>query len=137
MGTPFVLDASVTLTWAFDDEHSVIADRAEALLSAASAVAVVPELWWYEVRNILLVGERRKRITPEASASFLRQLANINAEVDSLKSEGHLLDICRRHHLTVYDAAYLALAMRRAIPLATLDRALEAAAIAEGIKIVA
>lgn len=129
----FVLDASVTLAWAFDDEKNPVADQAEALLRTGSASAIVPDLWWYEVRNILLVGERRKRITAAGSALFLNQLALINVEMDSSRTEHPMLELARRHLITVYDAAYLALAVRRSVPLATQDNKLAGAALAEGV----
>jgi len=98
-------------------------------------LAIVPELWWYEVRNILLVGERRKRITAAGSALFLDQLAMINVEIDSSRAEHPMLELARRHLLTVYDAAYLGLAMRRRVALATQDVKLARAGLAEGVEI--
>lgn len=134
---PFVLDASTTLSWAFSDESNPVAERVEALLTSGSETALVPDLWWYEVRNILLVGERRQRISPQQTASFLHQIGKLKVAASLRRDEGLLLDLARRHNLTVYDSAYLALALREHLPLATLDRALVRAAAAEGVALVA
>lgn len=124
----FVLDASVTLTWAFPDESSPIARRAEEVLQTSGGGAVVPALWWYEVRNILLVNERRGRITAMETAIFLSQMAAVPISVVSPPDDGILLDLARQTRLTIYDASYLALAMQHGLPLATLDQALQSAA---------
>ena len=129
----FVLDASVTLTWAFPDEHHPVALRANQLLEETPEIALVPDLWWYEVRNILLVNERRGRITAEGTAVFLKSLVNLRIEIDSEHDGLPLLDLARSYELTVYDAAYLALAQRERIALATLDKALQAAARSAGV----
>src|SRR5580700_11301292 len=124
----FVLDASVTLSWAFRDEQHPVASRANQLLEKTPESALVPDLWWYEVRNILLVNERRGRISAEGTAIFLKSLVNLRIEVATERDEQALLDLARKHRLTVYDAAYLTLALRDGIPLATLDKSLQAAA---------
>jgi predicted nucleic acid-binding protein len=129
----FVLDASVTLSWAFPDESHPIALRAGQLLESSEESALVPSLWWYEVRNILIVNERRGRTTPLRTANFLKNLADLSIVTDFLQDEHIVLDLARQSHLTVYDAAYLALAMRERLPLATLDKALHVAALAAGV----
>lgn len=133
----FILDASATLSWAFADERGSSAFRAAKLLETGAEMALVPDLWWFEVRNILLMGERRGRISAAETESFLHQLSKLRIQLDAVRDENLLLDVARRHKLTVYDAAYLALAMRERIPLATLDKRLEAAAAAEGIALLA
>jgi predicted nucleic acid-binding protein len=127
---PFVLDASVTISWAFPDEQHPVAARAEALLQTAGELALVPSLWWYEVRNALLVSERRGRTTPDRTAVFLDNLSNLQIQVAPGAESNALLDLARSHGLSVYDAAYLSLAVRERLPLATLDRALVNAAAA-------
>lgn len=127
---PFVLDASITACWAFPDEHDARADA--ALGRVRIDEAVVPSLWWFEVRNILVVNERRKRITESGTNSFLRELARLRIRVDREPEEGVVLRLARAHRLSVYDASYLELALRQAIPVATLDGQLAAATIAEG-----
>jgi predicted nucleic acid-binding protein len=124
----FVLDASVTLSWAFADEADSIALRAEELLESATGEAIVPAFWWYEVLNILVVNERRGRITAAETAVFLKQIAELRISAVPDATEQSVLDISRQTRLTVYDAAYLALAIEEKLPLATLDRALQSAA---------
>jgi predicted nucleic acid-binding protein len=126
----FVLDASIAACWAFPDEHDLRADQ--ALTQARTEDAVVPSLWWFEVRNILIVNERRKRTTESRTSAFLRELAKMRFRVDQQPDEAAVLRLARVHSLSVYDASYLELALREAIPIATLDRQLAAAAIAEG-----
>jgi predicted nucleic acid-binding protein len=131
----FVLDASVTLTWAFPDEQNPIAQRAWQLLELTSESAIVPSLWWYEVRNILVVNERRGRITPSRTAIFLGELSVVPIVIDNAQDSLTVLEIARSYHLTIYDAAYLALALREHIPLATLDKDLRNAGLAAGVSL--
>jgi predicted nucleic acid-binding protein len=137
MSATFVLDASVTLTWAFPDEMHPMATRAAELLEKGLGSARVPALWWFEVRNILLVSERRGRITAEGTAEFLQSIAPLEIEAEEAKNEGSLFRLARKHRLTIYDAAYLDLAARGGIQIATLDKALRNAAVAEGIPLLA
>ncbi len=130
----FVLEASVTTTWAFDDESDPVAGAARDLMATESAT--VPSLWWYEVRNALLMGERRGRLRPSNTAYVLEQLSDLPITIDPGLDETTIFRLARRHNLTFYDASYLALALRRRAPLATLDRALIAAARAEGVGLV-
>jgi len=133
----FVLDASVTLSWAFPDEQNPIALRAAQLLEYSLDSALAPAIWWYEVRNVLVVNERRGRTTASRTASFLKEIADLDIVIDSAQSDQLVLDLSRQNGLTVYDAAYLALAIREGLPLATLDKALQAAALAVGIPLLA
>lgn len=127
----FVLDASVTINWAMRDESNPVADRALSELRAGAAV--VPGIWWYEVRNILVVNEQRERITPADSNRFLVDLQQLEIAIDNDPDSSAVLDLSRRLGRTIYDAAYLALALREHLPLATLDKNLEAAAVTAGI----
>jgi predicted nucleic acid-binding protein len=127
---PFVLDASIPACWALQDEQDPRADAAFARIRTEEAV--VPSLWWFEIRNILVVNERRKRITQSDTGIFLRALAGLRVRVDRQPEEGVVLRLARTHRLSVYDASYLELALREAIPLATLDAELTTAARAEG-----
>ncbi len=127
----FVLDASVTINWAMRDESNPIADLAFSELRSGTAIA--PAIWWYEVRNILVVNERRQRITPADSNRFLVDLQAFDIAIDNDPDSSAVLDLSRRLGRTIYDAAYLALALREHLPLATLDKHLESAATAEGI----
>ncbi|HEX5325602.1 MAG TPA: type II toxin-antitoxin system VapC family toxin [Acetobacteraceae bacterium] len=130
---PFVVDAAVTACWAFDDEDHPVA--ALALDRLRTDEAVVPGLWWFEVRNTLLVNERRGRLTESDTSVFLRGLAALGIHIDRAPDEGLILSLARRHRLTVYDASYLELACRDAICLATLDGDLAAAARVERIRL--
>lgn len=128
---PFVLDASVALAWAFAEDESNTAPAALGRLRTDEAVA--PALWWFEVRNTLVVGERRGRLTEADTAAFLGELARLGIAIDRAPQELDVLALARRYRLTVYDAAYLELAQRLGAPLATLDRELQAAARQSGI----
>ncbi|MBI1788909.1 MAG: type II toxin-antitoxin system VapC family toxin [Acidobacteria bacterium] len=128
---PFVLDASVAACWAFQDEDHPQADLALAQVRADEAVA--PALLWYEVRNILIVNERRKRLTESGTRAFLHDLSKLPIRVDRMPDEGQVLRLARTHRLSVYDAVYLELAQRESLHLATLDVDLAKAALAEGV----
>jgi predicted nucleic acid-binding protein len=128
---PFVLDASIAACWAFDDEDHPVA--ALALERIRTDEACVPSLWWFEVRNTLIVNERRKRLTESDTVAFLRGIARLGVLVDRSPEEADVLTLARRYRLTVYDAAYLELARREGVALATLDRDLAAAARAENV----
>jgi predicted nucleic acid-binding protein len=131
---PFVVDASVAASWFLPDERSPEADATYALLS--SDFAMVPSLWWYEIRNIFVVNERRGRINPDQTDAALSNLAHLPIELAADHDEQALFDLARRHRLTAYDAAYLELARRLQLRLATLDRALLTAARAEHVTLI-
>jgi predicted nucleic acid-binding protein len=127
----FVLDASIAACWCFHDEQDDRADLAFERLFIERAL--VPLLWWFEVRNVALIGERRKRVTDNETTVFLNRLEKFSIDLASLPDRTAVIALARRHNLTFYDAAYLELAKREKIPLATLDRALTAAAQKEGV----
>jgi predicted nucleic acid-binding protein len=127
----FVLDASITACWAFQDEDHP--DASLAFLQMSAEEAVVPCLWWFEVRNILVVNERRRRIAESDTARFLLNLSRLRIRLDRVPDEGAVLRLARTHRLSVYDAAYLELAQREGLPLATLDAELRKAAANEGV----
>jgi predicted nucleic acid-binding protein len=129
----FVVDASIVVAWAFDEVNAAALGARERMRREA---AVAPALWWFEVRNALVQGERRGRFTELRTARFLRDISRLAITVDRAPSETSVLTLARRHRLTVYDAAYLELALREALPMATLDEALANAARAEGISLV-
>ena len=131
---PFVLDALVTATWCFPDEEHETAEAAFDRLDGDEAV--VPALWWFEIRNILVVNERRGRIDAAETACFLADLERLSTRIDRDPDSEAVLGLARKHNLTGYDAAYLELARRLDLPLATLDRALAAAARADGVPLV-
>jgi predicted nucleic acid-binding protein len=127
----FVIDASIIAGLAFGEAPDAKISLAIDELAVREALA--PTLFFFEVRNALAVGERRGRTTPEGSADFLRRLASLPIRFAPLPADDLLMTLARKRKLTVYDAAYLELAKREALPLATLDRDLEKAAIAEGV----
>jgi predicted nucleic acid-binding protein len=126
-----VIDSSVASAWALPDEESELA--VVALRRLETDMAVVPALFWLEVRNTVIVSERRGRLDVAATTRFLTRRGAFSVLVDAEPVENAVLDLARRHGLTVYDAAYLELAQRRGLPLATLDRRLAAAALAAGV----
>jgi predicted nucleic acid-binding protein len=128
---PFVIDASVAACWAFDDEDHPVA--AIALERIRTDAARAPALLWFELRNILIVNERRKRIRKADTAGFLRGFSRLGVTFDRSPIEVDVLALARRRGLTVYDAAYLELARREGLTLATLDVGLAKAARAEGV----
>jgi predicted nucleic acid-binding protein len=128
-----VADASIVLASLLEEEWP---DAAPALADLDRNEWVVPALWWFELRNGLIVNERRRRTSPELSTGFLRQLSGMSTTVDTAPDSDLVMQLARKHRLTVYDAAYLELALRRALPLATLDMPLAAAARAEGVPLI-
>lgn len=132
---PFVVDASVTLAWCFDDEAT---PRTEAILDLLTEEsAIVPALWELEVSNVLLLGERRGRLTESQSSRFIMLLGQLPILVDNANVDmTAVVSAGRRHGLTAYDAAYLVLAEREGVPLATIDVKLRAAAGAAGVPVI-
>jgi predicted nucleic acid-binding protein len=130
----FVIDASVVVSWYFPDELHPTADAAARMIAQGSVTT--PELFWFELRNVLLVGERGGRISQIETARLLKLVNELPIEVDHEPDEGLILSLARTHKLTVYDAAYLEVALRRSLPLATLDRAIVKAALAENVPLV-
>lgn len=131
--TRLVLDASVALSWAFDEDDGGYSER--VLDALAEGQAVVPALWGLEIANGLVVAERRGRLTEAASARFLALLQSLPIEVEEVELDWlpHVVAVAREHAITAYDASYLVVAMRRGLPLATLDQRLREAARASGV----
>ena len=119
---------SAILNQAFDDEDATYAESA-----IAANVAIGPTLCWFELRNALLMGERRQRLTVADTASFLADTAVLPFEMDDSPREATVLDLARINRLAVYAAACLELAQRKQLTLATIDRALSVAANAAGV----
>ena len=125
----FVLDASTTLGWYFADERSAASDAVLDRVTEAGAGA--PTLWRYEVANGLQTAVRRKRINAAYRDAALADLRQLPVTVDRTGDDvawTALVSLADRFGLTIYDAAYLELAQRRELPLASGDRALRAAA---------
>jgi predicted nucleic acid-binding protein len=119
---PFVVDASVVGSWLLPDENHPEAVTALDRLKDDEAFA--PLLLWVELRNLLLANERRQRITPSQTAAALNLVQELPLRFDSQPDSDTTLQLARAHKLTVYDAVYLELAVRRQLPLVTLDAAL-------------
>lgn len=129
MNTRFVVDNSVVMAWCFEDETSNYADRVLGRFEKSSAI--VPAIWPLEVGNVLIVAERRKRLSEADSARFLALLSELPINVVQERPDRMLKEIValsRELSLSTYDASYLDLAMREGLPLATQDTALHKAA---------
>lgn len=128
-----VIDTSITMAWCFEDEST---DETEALLDrVVREGAVVPQLWTHEISNVLLVAERRGRVTEAQSARITSLLSQLPIRISlDAPSPAEQLALARNHGLTSYDAAYLWLAELLGLPLATLDEDLASAARAAGVE---
>lgn len=130
-----MLDASVTLSWAFEDERSQPA--LEVLERLRQDEAAVASLWPLEVTNGLMAAERRGRLTSADAGRFLHLVRSLPIVTDPVARvrafDERTRSLARKHRLTAYDAADLELAVRHGIPLVTLDGELQAAAEAEGV----
>lgn len=129
MSDDFVIDNSVVMAWCFKDEISRYSDR--ILDSLEVFTGFVPSIWPLEVSNVLLSAERKKIISEADSARFIALLAELPIIVEQESPERMIKDIfalARKHKLSSYDASYLDLAMRKGLPIATLDKNLLAAA---------
>jgi predicted nucleic acid-binding protein len=127
-----VLDSSVTLAWVYGDETTEAISLVFDLLS--ESWAWVPGLWRLEVASILEMGIRRGRHDADFRDSTLADLALLPIHLDPETDQqawGAMARLAERHRLTLYDATYLELALRRGLPLATLDQGLRAAGTAE------
>jgi predicted nucleic acid-binding protein len=127
-----VLDASALASWILPGEEG------PDLLHFAGLYSVfwAPGLLWSEIRNILVMNERRGRLTPGLSEDALQAVERLEIVFDTQPASGPVLRLARQHGLTVYDALYVELAIRKGAVLATLDRAMAKAAQAEGVTVV-
>ncbi len=131
--TAFVVDASVTMAWCFEDEVTPHVD--ELLDLVAHEGAAVPPLWRLEVANVLLTAEQRGRMTSAQVVRFVELLEGLPIHVEPEGAAiAELIAVGREHALSAYDSEYLALAARRGLPLATLDDLLQAAARTAGVQ---
>ncbi|XUY27709.1 type II toxin-antitoxin system VapC family toxin [Agrobacterium sp. rho-8.1] len=128
---PFVVDASIVAAWFLPDESSEIADRALEMLETDDAIA--PDLLSHELRNILISAEKRKRIDQDAVFSILLRFTSLPLTLVSGSDHITIMRLAKKYSLSAYDAAYLALAVSRAIPLATSDKKLANAAASEHV----
>jgi predicted nucleic acid-binding protein len=133
-----VLDASVALCWLFDDQATAYTESVLDRLVGGDAV-VAPAVWPFEIANVVTVAERRRIVNPAQAAAFFQTLGQLSIAVDRAEIE-HIFnavsETARRYRLSAYDAGYLELALREALPLATVDAALRNAARAAGVWVV-
>ncbi len=129
-----VVDASVSASWLFDDEYDDASLR--ALNALETTQGIVPRLWHFEMRNILLVATRRNRITRDGAADRIAALTELPLETDDAADLDRAMAIAEQHTLSYYDALYLELAVRRGAGLATLDKRLREASSKESVLVV-
>lgn len=132
---PFVLDCSMTMAWIFADEVSEATDALRD--SLIEDYAIVPSLWAIEVANVLLIATRRGRIREPEWSKLLEDIRVLPISVDNETTDQALtssLHLANRYNLTAYDAVYLELAQRKALPVATLDKKLRAACVAADVQ---
>ncbi len=128
----FVIDASIAAAWLLPDERSVVADLAFDRLRNEGAIA--PALFGFEIRELIVSNECRGRPSPSQAAEAGGALHDLSIALGPIPlDDTPLFALARKYRLTIYDAAYLALAIAERTPLATLDGALIAAARAEGV----
>ncbi len=130
-----VVDASVALSWCLPDEPETTWKVFENI---GKEGALVPAIWPFEVANSLLVAERRKRISSVQANKALSMLFDLPIEIQlplSISENHHLVSLARASRLSVYDAAYLQLALDWSIPLASLDDDLCRAARQNGVEL--
>ena len=119
-----VIDSSLALAWALPDETSARADRLLGRLREED-VLWVPALWWYEIANALMMAERRRRLKEVDRLALIRLYEHLPIQTDSYLTTHTVREIqtlALSHHLSAYDAAYVELASRKAIALASLDK---------------
>jgi len=131
----FIVDASIAAVWLLPDEEHDIAEAAMDRLIRDEAAA--PDLLLHEIRSILLIAERRKRVAGDDVLTALIRLQQLPIRIAGGGDDALVVRLARKHQLSAYDAAYLALALTEGAPLATLDRKLQQAAISEEVPLFA
>jgi predicted nucleic acid-binding protein len=130
----FVLDGSTALAWCFTNQNSAYADAVARKLPSLGSL--VPTIWHLEVANAMVVGERRGRCDRGDTLKWTGFLSSLSISVDEHSGGrvfNEVVDLARAQDLSTYDAAYLELALRRGLPLATFDDPLKEAAVAVGV----
>ena len=130
-----VIDASVASAWCFPDERTDYTQAVFQAISSSAVEAVAPRLWAYEIRNSILMGLRRGRLGKLDSEQVLVSLNELNMRLSEPASYDEMFSLAQEHGLTVYDAAYLYVAMQERLPLASLDGQLVRAAQKAGIQL--
>jgi predicted nucleic acid-binding protein len=137
MNAAWVIDSSIGISWVHPAQATT---QTDSLLEevAAGAAMFVPAFWFLEMANCLLILQRRKRLSPEERQTALVTLRGMNFIPDDESANaafGMISDLADEHSLTVYDAAYLELALRRKLPLASRDASLVQAAKKCGLRV--
>ena len=126
-----VVDASMAGTWLLPDEANAACTAIGQRI--VNEGASVPDLFWHEIRNLLIMAVQRRRISETQFWEQLRRIEEMPIQSSSRRPSEPVAKLALKHNLTSYDAAYLDLAIAFSIPLATLDRKLRAAAVAESV----
>lgn len=130
-----VLDCSITMTWILPDDG--MTEKANEILSSLDEKhAKVPTIWPIEVANVLCIVERQKKLSALEVSEFKEFLSALPISIDnstSLRAMGSVYTLAKTEQLTIYDAAYLEIAIRENLPLATFDKALKKAAQRNGV----
>lgn len=121
-----VIDASIAATWCYRNRPGT-AEADEVMARVHSEPAIVPDLFWHEIRNVLVVAERKGRIDANTAETHLNRLRNLPLITDHNQNDAETIALARQHNLSGYDAAYLETAHRRQALLATLDKKLSQA----------
>ncbi len=131
-----VLDNSVVMNWAFEAERLPSCMQLLEKMQNGEVEACVPGLWVYEYSNVLLTAERKGKYSRTQSDAFSELLALLPVVLLPVPESGVLMETGSKYELTAYDAAYLFLALKRNLPLATLDKKLRLAATEAEVKLV-
>lgn len=132
----FVLDCSVTMAWCLEDEKDAYADATLEALAKGSALA--PQLWVLEVLNVLVTAERRRRLSAADAGRFLQLLGGLPIGIEpgsGITASDSVWQLARQNQLSAYDAAYLDLAVREGLPVATRDEKLRQACKVQGVEV--
>ena len=127
-----VIDASVAIAWCLRDRPGTLSADATIEQGGVEGI-IVPDLFWHEVRSVLLVGERKGRIEAGTMNDHMADVRMLSVETDAAQSDDTIAALSRKHGLSGYDAAYLETAIRRRAKLTTLDKELARAAADEGV----
>lgn len=128
----FIIDASLAAAWLLPEEFS---DAADEIVASITTPCPVPSLFWYEIRNILVMAERRGRVATGGALISMERIRRLPLDDAGIGGDGSCLLLAQKHTLSAYDAAYLALATNRSARLATLDHKLAAAARKENVPV--
>lgn len=127
------------MEWCFSDEGNDLSRAILSRLSNLADIAIVPDLWFYEVANVIELASRKGRISEQQAAEFLKTLADLPIDIetpDMASVFDKVRELAGKHKLTTYDAAYLEIALRQKLPIATFDQALAKAARNAGVGLV-